>query len=202
MKSLHAALGGLACTALCLPLLSRSAPAAGAVPSLNPGDVIITEFMKDPAAVSDANGEWFELHNLLPWRVDIEGLRFQSGSQSFVIDNGGAGVWIGPNGWFVLGNEADPTMNGGVSVDYEYSSFTLGNGADDIRVQLPSGVFTDIVRYADGPAWPDSSGQSICLDPSGFDRWLNDDPAFWCHSASIMSGGDTGTPGAPNDGCP
>ena len=84
----------------------------------------------------------------------------------------------------------------------DQSPDALGNGADDIRIESTSGVWVDIVRYDDGPRWPDSAGMSISLDPSGFDRFSNDDPAFWCHSTSVMAGGDTGTPGAPNDGCP
>jgi len=194
---------GSAAAGSSLPLEPAAPFAAGwAAGELQPGDVIVTEFMKDPSAVSDNAGEWIELANTLPWRVNLELLVVaDAGNDWFALQNGGAGIWIGPYATFVLGNNADPTTNGGVQVDYEYSGFTLKNSNDEIFVRTRSGVLVDGVVYDDGVLWPDSPGASISLDPSAYDGTLNDDPANWCHATSTMPGGDRGTPGALNDVC-
>lgn len=169
------------------------------------GGVVITEFMKDPAAVADTRGEWIELYNNLPWRVNVEGwtLGDDSGSQ-VVLQNGGNGLRIPAGGYLVVGNSADQTLNGGVNVAAAYSSFVLGNGADQIELRKPNGIVVDRVSYDDGVVWPDLAGRSVALTGSLHDAFTNDDGAQWCHSLNPWTAGnsDTGTPGAPNEICP
>ena len=95
-------------------------------------DLLITEVMTNPAQVSDSNGEWFELFNPTLEAVDLQGLILSDdGSNSHTIDAGGE-LLINPGAFFVLAGNADSTTNGGFSVDYEYSGFSLGNTADEI----------------------------------------------------------------------
>lgn len=168
-------------------------------------EVVITEFMKDPAHVGDTQGEWVEIYNPMPWRLNIEGWTIgdDSGPQH-TIANGGLGVYVRPGEYFVLGRNADLALNGGVDVDYVYTSFTLGNGADQIVLTRRNGFIADRVAYDDGVTWPDQSGQSISLDPVWLDATANDDGANWCHGTTAIGNGnqDTGTPGAANDPCP
>ena len=42
-------------------------------PIADAGDVVINEIMQNPSAVSDANGEWFELYNNTNGSIDING---------------------------------------------------------------------------------------------------------------------------------
>lgn len=174
-------------------------------PTPQGGGVIVTEFMKDPGFVADTRGEWIELYNTLPWRVNIEGwiVSDDSGTQ-FTIQNGGLGVRLAPGQYFVLGNSADPLLNGGVPVQFGYTGFTLGNGADQIVLQKPNGVIVDRVSYDDGVMWPDLAGRSISLTRSLRDAFSNDDGVNWCPSTTNWNAGspDTGTPGADNDLCP
>jgi hypothetical protein len=174
-------------------------------PTPQSGGVVITEFMKDPATVADTRGEWIELYNNLPWRVNIEGwtVSDDSGAQ-FLISNGGQGLRLAPGQYFVLGNSADTTLNGGVPVQLAYSGFVLGNGADQIVLTKPNGVVVDRVDYDDGVAWPDLAGRSVSLTGVLHDAFSNDDGASWCPSVTNWNGAnpDTGTPGAPNDLCP
>ena len=189
----------------------RAAPAAARLPSvalggmLQTGEVAITEFMKDPAAVSDARGEWIEVRNNLPWRVNLEGwvLADDSGS-THVIANGGNGVRVRPGRSIVLGIESDPALNGGVLVDYEYTGFSLGNGADSIILMRPNGLMVDRVAWDDGILWPDLPGRSIQVRNEARFAVLNDDASLWCHGTTPLSAvnPDTGTPGADNDACP
>ncbi len=169
------------------------------------GDVVICEFMKDPAFVSDTDGEWVEVHNVTDAAIDIEGwILSDDGSDVHVIDNGGAGVIIPAGSYFVLGRNANAGQNGGIAVDYEYAGFYLGNGADEIVISNASAQEIDRIAYDDGILWPDSYGRSISLTAGVLDATLNDDPGYWCHSTTPIGGGnpDTGTPGAANDPCP
>lgn len=180
-------------------------PGGGAWTSTaGPGDLVVTEFMKDPTAVTDSNGEWIEVRNMLPWRLDIAGaILSDSSGASFVFDNGGSPLYLRPNESFVIGSNADSATNGGVEVDWEWSGFSLKNSADEIYFHDRFGLLMDAVEYDDGVLWPDTSGMSIALDPSAVHATLNDDPALWCHATEVIPGStDTGTPGAVNGTCP
>jgi hypothetical protein len=161
--------------------------------------------MKDPTVVTDTKGEWIEVYNAAPWRVNLEGcvLTDDSGSQH-VISTGGAGLRFMPGRYLVLGNNADTNTNGGVHVDYAYSGFGLGNGADQVILSRANGSVLDRVDYDDGVAWPDTAGRSISVKMSARDQFLNDVGANWCDSSTVLPAGgtDTGTPGADNDACP
>lgn len=198
--------GPSVCAARCAPLFAGtwSSPATLGVGAQS-GQVVITEFLKDPSHVSDARGEWIEVYNAMPWRVNLEGwiLSDESGSQH-VIQNGGLGLRMRPGESLVLGIDIDPALNGGVTVDYEYTGFSLGNGADTILLSKPDGTLVDRIAYDDGVAWPDSAGRSISLQIAARDVVSNDVGASWCHGSTPISGTnpDTGTPGLDNDACP
>jgi len=53
--------------------VSESAPLVQTGEPSQAGQIVITEFMKDPSTVSDARGEWIEVYNAMPWRVNLEG---------------------------------------------------------------------------------------------------------------------------------
>ena len=168
------------------------------------GDLVVTEFMKDPSEVTDGNGEWIELYNNRNWRLDIEGVTVTDFSgASFVLSNGGMGIFLAPGERYVLGNNDDPATNGGVPVDYRWSGFSLKNSSDQILLYGTNGNLIDAVTYDNGVRWPDSPGMSISLTGQVIDPQLNNNPALWCHSSTTMGvGSDTGTPGAANEDCP
>ena len=189
----------------------QAVPPAACLPSvalgggLQTGEVAITEFMKDPVAVADTRGEWIEVRNNLPWRVNLEGwVLADDAGATHVIANGGNGVRLRPGRSIVLGIEADPALNGGVVVDYEYSGFSLGNGADSIVLMRPNGLVVDRVAWDDGVLWPDLPGRSIQVRNEARFALPNDDAGLWCHGTTPISAtnADTGTPGADNDACP
>lgn len=169
-----------------------------------PGDLTVTEFMKDPTAVSDARGEWIELRVEKPWRLDVEGVTIADLSgASFTLQNGGAGLLRAPGHHLVLGSDDDPLQNGGVPVEVRWSGFSLKNTSDEILVYDSLGRLIEVVTYDDGHRWPDTPGRSISLGSPWADSAANDDPGLWCHSTTPYgTGGDTGTPGQPNDTCP
>lgn len=174
---------------------------AGAVQT---GDVVVTEIMKDPAAVSDLRGEWIEVRNNRPCRVNLEGwILTDDAGNTHVISNGGNGVRIRPGGLLVLGASTDPSLNGGVPVSYQWSGYSLANTADSIILARPNGEIVDRVAYDDGVLWPDLPGRSIQVRNDARQALLNDDPTLWCHSTTPTSPSnpDSGTPGYDNDPC-
>jgi len=94
------------------------APDSTESPSIVPGDIIITEIMQNPNAVSDAAGEWFEVYNASSKNIDINGWYIKdAGSNSHQINNGSPLI-ITPAGRIVLGRNASTAVNGGVETAY------------------------------------------------------------------------------------
>ena len=169
------------------------------------GQVVITEFMKDPTYVSDTHGEWIEVWNSLPWRCNLDGWTLSDDAgNSHTLDAGGTiALIMRPGQRFVLGLDGDTNTNGGVVLNYVYSGFSMTNsGADQIILTKPNGQLVDRVEF-DNVSYPHTPGHSIQLDEPFRTQYYNDDPAHWCHSQTLWSAGnpDTGTPGFLNDPC-
>ncbi|NOY28474.1 MAG: hypothetical protein GXP62_21670 [Oligoflexia bacterium] len=168
------------------------------VDTLVAGDLVITEIMQNPSAVSDSYGEWFEVLNASTADVDLLGLVVSDdSSDSFTV---GSSVVVAAGGRVVFGRNGDTAVNGGVSVDYDFSGMSLGNDDDELILSNTSGVL-DAVRYDGGKTFPDPSGASMSLDPGASDATSNDDGTNWCQGTTAYGDGDLGTPGSVNDAC-
>lgn len=165
------------------------------------GSLIVNEIMQNPLAVTDTAGEWFELYNTTAGAIDIDGWTISDdGSNSHIISNGGP-LEVSAGGYLVLGNNGDIASNGGVSVDYVYSSFSLGNTADEVVLTDAGAVEIDRVNYDGGPDFPNPVGASMALSLSvlaGDPMTDNDLGANWEVSTIPYGAGDFGTPGAAN----
>jgi hypothetical protein len=169
--------------------------------TVSPGDLVITEIMNNPAAVSDADGEWFEIYNDAPYAIDLQGLDINhTANNPAAIHTIAQSVVVPSGGYAVLGINASSATNGGVVVDYQYSGVSLNNTVDYLAI-------LDGTTVIDQVTWDESSG----LDPNGASRNLdplytsavqNDTDMNFCTASSVMSGGDAGTPGSANDPCP
>ncbi|MBU1936563.1 lamin tail domain-containing protein, partial [bacterium] len=162
------------------------------------GDVIITEFMANPAAVFDENGEWFEIYNNTESPINLNGwiLKDNNGADTLIGDS-----IIASHDYFVFCVNETLAVNGGVPTDYvhEYAYGTglqLANTADYIVIVDNSGQMQDSVAYDAG--WGVAAGASHELKDLAYDN--NIDTA-WCvaGNAWIGSAGDLGTPGDEND---
>jgi hypothetical protein len=139
----------------------------------------ITEYMPDPAAVSDSAGEWFEITNYGPTDIDLNGYTFRDdGSDSFTISTS---VMLERGVCFILGNNSDFATNGGVVVDYAYSGWYLANSGDEIIIENPSGALVNEVWYESS-----ATGASTFLDEFG--EWNTE-------TLYQYGDGDFGTPG-------
>ncbi|MCP3669094.1 MAG: lamin tail domain-containing protein [Gammaproteobacteria bacterium] len=160
--------------------------------SISPGDLIISEVMANPAAVSDANGEWFEIYNLTGNSLDLNGITLSdSGSNLHVVDFAGP-LTISSHDYLVFGRGGVASANGGYAADYVYSDFTLSNSSDDIILSA-GGVEIVRLEYASGFA------------VAGVSRELTGtvgpllDGVDYVLSISPYGDGDIGTPGAAGD---
>ena len=163
------------------------------------GDVVIIEIMQNPAAVSDANGEWFEIYNNTGSTIDINGWTIKdNGSDSHVISNGGS-LNISAGNVLVLGRNNSTGTNGNYTCNYQYSSFTLGNSDDEVILLDNSGDGIDSVYYDGGTDFPDPTGASMTLNVNNTTNLykLNNVGSNWTtESASTYGDGDYGSPGS------
>lgn len=171
------------------------------------GDLVITEFMANPAFLADSAGEYFEVYNPTDLPIDLSGLTISDdGSDTFSFDaadlNGDATAVLEPGGYFVFAKSAEAA---GGRVDYVYGSdMTLANGDDEIVLSVGD-TTVDRVAYDDGgdPPWTITSGVSLQVSSFFLNASSNDGVAAWCNSTAIHAGDDTdlGTPGGPNRLC-
>jgi hypothetical protein len=174
--------------------LAGAGPTRGAWAAA-PGDVVINEVMQNPAAVSDAAGEWFEVWNATGAPINLDGWTIASGTtESHTIASGGSLV-LPSNGYLVFGRSGDPALNGGYTANYVTASITLGN-AIDFLVLREAGVTIDSVAWDDGATFPDPDGASMELEDPHADNLVG---ANWSANTTTPYGaGDFGTPGAQN----
>ena len=157
-------------------------------------DLVINEIMQNPGVVSDAAGEWIEITNISDGDISLNGLilRDHGGEEHVISDNN---LVIAPDGFVVLGVNDDSSSNGGISVNYEYSGFTLSNLWDEVILAHPSGMIIDEVHYDNGDTFPDEAGKSMMLLSSILDNSLGEN---WAAADIVFGSGDFGTPGETN----
>jgi len=90
------------------------------------GDIVITEFMADPAAVADDLGEWIELKNVSTDALDLSGCMIQdTGRNRYMVPDG---TTVAAGGYFVGARSSDEAENGGVAAQVALGTdFTLNN---------------------------------------------------------------------------
>jgi hypothetical protein len=164
------------------------------------GDLLITEIMYNPSAISDTEGEWFEIYNASSQSVDIFQLVIKKGSvvQHIVNEH----ILIEPQQYLALGR----SINASSSIDYIYGSdLTLTNTGDEIEIANYGSDGSDgqsiaTVNYGDA-GFPSGTGASLNLDLNSFDVNLAQVGDNWCISTATFDTGDLGSPGSMNDAC-
>ena len=164
-----------------------------------PGDLILTEFMADPAKVADAAGEWVELRaakdldlNGLQWAKDAAGLMNAPALASSICLEVKAGDYL------LFAKNTDPALNGGLPATDLVLPLSLTNSPGDVAVGH-GGQLVDLTAYAKTQA----AGKARGLDPAAgaAQNDLADDPP-WCVATLPYGLGDLGTPKAENPPCP
>ncbi|MFT4975812.1 MAG: hypothetical protein ACI8S6_001705, partial [Myxococcota bacterium] len=177
------------------------------VEELVEGELLVTELMYDPRSVDDGVGEWIEVYNNSGENVDLSGLVFSDGEGTDTID---LSIEIEDGEYALFCIDADSTVNGGLSCDFEYtSSIAMSNSGDQMTLSNKT-LTIDTVDY-DASGFDDPSGASISLDPDFYDFKSNDSGTSWCPASTVYSTSydkkgaideeDEGTPGTANDEC-
>ncbi|HFE44705.1 MAG TPA: hypothetical protein ENJ18_04310 [Nannocystis exedens] len=165
-----------------------------------PGELVITELMANPAKVNDSAGEWFELIASSQSSFDLNGLKLAKlvdGLANAAPLTAEECLSVGDGDYILFARDADPMLNGGLQgVDYTFD-FGLTNTSGGLAVGVAD-VVIDVTSYSSSKA-----GKSASLDPGSYDADLNDDAAMppWCSAVDIYGDGDLGTPKAVNPLC-
>ncbi len=169
-----------------------------------PGDLVLTEFMADPSAVADTQGEWLEV--LVTSQVDVNGLVIGNESSSSIVVNSASCVTATSGTRLVFARSGDPAANGGLPPLAGTFAFGLANSGARAIVLASQGVELDRLAYSAA-----TTGASTQLDASKSTAADNDVAANLCATpaanryggdADAGTQGDRGTPGAPNVACP
>ena len=160
----------------------------------SPGDLVISEFMANPQAVLDANGEYVEFYNNTSNPVDINGFTLRDdGVDSHVIANGGPLV-VPAFGFIVLGVDANSGTNGGYSANYQYDNFVLGNSGDEIVLETSGGTEICRLNYTNGD--PFGAGVSAELSNVTLHSGGVTQEGSYVAATSPYGDGDLGSPGS------
>ena len=183
-------------TATTIPPLPTVPPLPTTIPGNSNGSqnaatprIFISEFLANPAAVADAQGEFVEIWNGDTVAVNLRGwVLADQDSDSHTISTD---LFIAPDAYVVLGRNADSTTNGGIQVDYLLSDIQLANGADELLLFAPDGSEVDRVLWGGSSILSTTAGASLeRTDPANPNSWQTASTP-WPGSA-----GDLGSPGA------
>ena len=170
--------------------------------ALAPGDVVITELLRDPTEIttSESPQEWLEIKQVLNGNGHpLTGCQLRDTfGNSHVI--GSLYLWSTR----VLGGTIDTADNGGAPVEYAWGTdIELANGPGGIAIGLPGGTPVDVVMWDDGTTFPSGEGASMRLDWDYQDPISNDDGANWCPgTVPFGTAGDLGDPWYTSHVCP
>ncbi|MGM0555748.1 MAG: lamin tail domain-containing protein [Myxococcota bacterium] len=194
--------GTLACGSSC-----GAYDESGCVDNPAPGtaEIIITEIMQNPDAISDADGEYFELLNPSgSTTYNLNGCQITGSSSEPAIDIT-VDLEIAPGAFFTIARSASP----GFTPDHVESDIQLSNSSDRLAIECPDGsggtAVVDEVSWDDGDTFPDPTGASMNLtdEATATDAGENDNGYWWCATpTSDLGNGDLGTPGSANEVCP
>ncbi len=156
--------------------------------------LVISEVMADPATISDANGEWFELHNPAAASVSLTGFQIASANDATVTITGAVSIPAG--GYVVIAKNADNAVNGGLNAVFSFGALNLANNATDwLTIRDNAGALVDSVSWgAVPPTGASRAKRAMVIDCTPFS-----DNRAWGTSAATYASGNRGTPGAAND---
>jgi len=164
-------------------------------PSVAPaaGDLVLTEWLVDPVQADDDYGQWFELLNVSGADRCLDGVQFESGSDSFILATSlvcRAGERV------VIGNDGDTARNGNLflTLGAPWDEFELDDDDGSLTVRAPDGTVIDSIAWGPGavPVTPGAASERI--HALGGDAPSNHAPA-----QSAWDAGDFCTPHRVND---
>lgn len=156
-----------------------------------PGDLVITELMIDPKAITDAEGEWIELYNATEATLELRDCQLDDGDESL---HDVPAVLVEAGAYVTIAREAEPGFSADLVVP-----LSLTNSADSIAI-VCRGEEIDRVSYDKAAEFAIKAGASLSLDPEHLDVHANDAAGAWCESTAAFAT-DLGSPGHANPSC-
>lgn len=128
------------------------------------GDLVITEIMYNPPESGDDSLEYIEIYNNSAEIVNLLGYALTDG-----IEYTFPSIELAINDYLVVAKSADAMLNTFGITTSEWTSGSLSNGGELIRIISPTGITVDSVPFSDTTPWPedgDGTGPSITIcDP-------------------------------------
>ncbi|UCH20625.1 MAG: lamin tail domain-containing protein [Deltaproteobacteria bacterium] len=167
-----------------------------------PGQLLMSEIMKDPSAQAETVGEYFEIFNPTSTSFNLFGCFISDDDND--LHEISANVVIEPGDFAVLAITEAAIPFPAPPPDYVYSGseFRLDNNEDEIILICNDRIIDRVAYNGSFPAVP---GASMNLDRDVLNAGPNDFGFNWCDTlrdADTLPGGDVGTPGAPSVECP
>jgi hypothetical protein len=150
--------------------------------SPQPGEARITEWMANPSAVGNREGEWVEVR--FDAAVDLNGLVLSDLASSTTVESEDC-LRVKAGAHLVFARNASPTENGGIEAVDADLSLSLNNGNETITLSIGDQVL-DTVTY-------DRSTAGVATQVDAFGNV--------CDAVQAYGDGDLGTPGSANPWC-
>lgn len=155
-------------------------------------EVVISELMKNPEVLPDADGEWIELHNPGAEPLALGGCILARDEQELELESD---FVIEPGGHLTFSNGEAP----GFQADVLYSGITLPNtGSFVLRLACGEHVLTSV--NVDPAVLTHRAGRSLSLSGPPLGDGVAQLSTTWCEGTTSYNG-DFGTPGAANPPC-
>jgi hypothetical protein len=182
---------------------SESSTEGGGAPSIEPGDIIISEFLSAPFNSADdlTPQLYVEFHNTTDEPIDLQGLEWGAGFSAFPTIN--VSVVVPPNGYSLIGGSTDPELNRGIPIEWYWGlGGQLAEQGGDLQLRRTDGTVIDRVVWS-FPEWPFDRGLAWSLDSGSLDHLSNDGVENWCQVETWYLPADLEwSPGEPNPPCP
>lgn len=157
---------------------------------LSSNSLVLNEFMASPQNSStEADGEWIELFNNTGDWINLSGWTIENNyGQQIVLTT----YLLPPSGYYVLAACGDESLNGGLTPNYVYCTFTIH---DNGRLSLYSSSRTLVDEIEYDAMWPIQTGFSCERINPG---WVSNHASTWALALNSFGAGDMGTPGTQN----
>ncbi len=169
--------------------------------ALMTGDLVITEVMPDPEG-TDTGNEWFEIFNALGSPVELKGLTLVyssvdgSGSKTHVVRAGTAPA----RGYFTFGDVRSGANPAWIGYTYNSALGSFSNGSGQVAVRCGERELSKLAwtrATAAGRSYQLNGATEPSADRAALEANFCDTPV----TQPAYSGGNRGTPGAPNATC-
>jgi hypothetical protein len=171
------------CPAALGPGMCLDAGVARHIVSPGPDDVTIMEWMANPSAVGNREGEWVEVR--FDTAVDLNGVALSDLASSTTTVEDEDCLPVGPGAYVVFARNERPAENGGIDDVDVQMSLSLNNSDETITLSAGGRVLDSMTYSRSKP------GVATQVDETG----------QVCDAVSAYGDGDLGTPGSANPWC-